>query len=535
MSQFIATVMLASLCASLALGQVITPVSSPNIAPSLAHYRSGGVRGLCTSARHASFAQGKFSWLNDKLSAQNWLTTNRQVMEQADIKNLLPLFNNLIHYQAIQHPEPQILRWIFHIANLEVDFYFSELWAKIHRPRHSISRRISEIEELYPVSLLQYWKDLKQQSKDSSLDLERKSLHSLERALQQNIEKNRSGKLVSGEGTIGKSIDGGLWKKFTNEIKIRKACSMMDCPEVVPALKSAMAIADLKQVGSVGVVAFSDFIPVFTDPSFLHPLLKLVRVMNELVTHVDSGQPINANFFDDLTNAFQGGDQSGPLADQEERMWKFIALYGSRGVNIRQFIGNLDESAGPALMAAQYIFVASHYIQTSLSVQGRNYLFPKEIETTCDFGKPYYFWMSAYIARQIQRKSPEVSLADAAMAAHLLNVGYQFSAKTPGRTPELAFSSGSFSDYNNFNRLPIAIGAAGAWYGARSLTNSKEKLPRTMNLDLAIQKTFNESTSITPQSAKEASSSMSLTNIESSFILWKRIMAPDTAYEFFKQ
>lgn len=56
-----------------------------------------------------------------------------------------------------------------------------------------------------------------------------------------------------------------------------------------------------------------------------------------------------------------------------------------------------------------------------------------------------------------------------------------------------------------------------------------------MNLDLAIQKTFNESTSITPQSAKEASSSMSLTNIESSFILWKRIMAPDTAYEFFKQ
>jgi len=94
-----------------------------------------------------------------------------------------------------------------------------------------------------------------------------------------------------------------------------------------------------------------------------------------------------------------------------------------------------------------------------------SYSLPKGMSFACDNGKPYHFWMTAYLSWNLsheQGHSPEAAAAASYTAAKL----YQMFTDNGFRNPSEVFASPPFSNAVNSKRLDMVFDAAGALYGA---------------------------------------------------------------------
>lgn len=162
----------------------------------------------------------------------------------------------------------------------------------------------------------------------------------------------------------------------------------------------------------------------------------------------------------------------------------------------------------------------------SLSVSsGHPYVYPKTVTTRCDTEKPYHFWLTAFLARDLV-KNHKISARGAAAAAFSAQKGYEMLSSTVSRDPSKAFQVETFDPHNNLMRADMGFSSAGAVYGAQSAVG---KVP-SLDVDLGIKAMIEGAVSkpvLTDKESKELVRSMGL-----EFMMrWNAILSPNSAFE----
>lgn len=238
------------------------------------------------------------------------------------------------------------------------------------------------------------------------------------------------------------------------------------------------------------------------------------------------GGTISGNLFQDIYDSYLATGSSAEKA--EERTWDLLAIYSGRGANITS-LSSLATNENFPLLAALGVIGSCANILDSLTYQaGHAYSYPPTVTTYCDYGKPYHFWMSAYLARMVAKRTNEP--VGAMHAAYLAEIGYQMLSDTFGRDPVKAFTEDTFSLWNNRLRIDLAFGAAGAAFGANSAQPGDN---RPLNVDEALEAIISDSKVVASLSEDKAKELLGPKAGLETFRRWSAIFAPDAAWTAF--
>jgi hypothetical protein len=237
----------------------------------------------------------------------------------------------------------------------------------------------------------------------------------------------------------------------------------------------------------------------------------------------------SSNLFDELYNSFVEAGLSSTVAS--DHAWDVIGLISTSGANLRKRLFSIktdSKNANIIRFGLTVISSAIPILDFRTSKTGHIYSYPSTISTTCDIGKPYHFWMTAYLSRLLTKKFG--SAEGAAAASFTAQKGYEMLSRTAGRDPSLPFRVDAFYYYNNLLRIDLAFSGAGAWYGAHEGLGHKE----SFNIDEGIRALVNASKRLQPMGYEESIQLWRGTG-KDGFDKWIEIFSPDTSYQFYKK
>lgn len=161
-----------------------------------------------------------------------------------------------------------------------------------------------------------------------------------------------------------------------------------------------------------------------------------LRVLDEVQQFVQQRSRPRMNLFDTLAEGFRTEGDPPPVADKKASL--LLALYGIRGANIAMLHLVSESSNAGLLVALQVIFSGAAVLESVEAAFGQSYLLPEGVESHCDSGKAYHFWLPAYLTWSAvqQGATPEI----ARTASYIASVGYQMKSKTWGRDPIRPFT-----------------------------------------------------------------------------------------------
>lgn len=331
-------------------------------------------------------------------------------------------------------------------------------------------------------------------------------------------------------------------------------CTVYGCPAAGQTFSQV-----LKDMAPEGATANMESIRrVFANDRNIQVMARAALLIDEKVSAVTQGAPVTGNVFDDVLKAAR---QFIPNEKEARDLsWEIMAIYGTRGANMGKLTDRLT-----AHFAREEIGIgALQSISLGMSVldqfaeerKQKIYSFPPNVSFNCAYGKPYHFWLAAYISRKYSQNpalipptplpllSTIVGKVDeaiksqaaykAALAAHLSLLGYNFSASNVGREPAHAFGKPLFGDYNNSVRVSIAVGDAGAVYGAYMADGGKTP---SIDINQGIRQIIRNSK---PRS-KQLSTEEFYKQFENDsqkpwlFMDWRQFMGADQAFEYFRR
>jgi hypothetical protein len=232
-------------------------------------------------------------------------------------------------------------------------------------------------------------------------------------------------------------------------------------------------------------------------------------------------------FYDDLFTEFKAELKS----DEEaiEATFNVLGVLSSNGNNSWDYIPCTETEDSGLKNTIKLLGLANSVLDRMTAPQGFLYTYPRQVNSLCDYGKVYHFWMAAFLARRgaQQTKDP----VGAAAAAFTLNKGYQFMKEDSGRDPRKAFIEDTFSNYVNNMRLDMTQAAAGAWFGALSASGETVKISRQdfeRGLDLMFK-----GAKASPQNPNFDFPRDS-TKLIAAYSTWKKTLNPDAAFFYFK-
>ncbi len=214
---------------------------------------------------------------------------------------------------------------------------------------------------------------------------------------------------------------------------------------------------------------------VLTNPTYIEGVRRAaLKIMNK----VESGQIPLGHLFDDIFTSFTStGIEESKARDMT---WNVIALFATAGPSLGmnlEWIGEGKRELNQVVKLSLAVIGSSVSILNLRSARsGHPYSYPPSVTTHCDNGKPYYFWMSAYLAREVSKKLHDPVAATAAV--YTAAKGYQFISRTGDRKPERALQVDTFDGFNNVMRMDLTYSAAGTRFGIESLQG------RTPNLNI---------------------------------------------------
>jgi hypothetical protein len=265
---------------------------------------------------------------------------------------------------------------------------------------------------------------------------------------------------------------------------------------------------------------------IFTNSEYVQgaaiAALKILEAVES--SQLESGQ----NLYDDLISSYRAAGLSDEKA--EKFTWDFLGLYGSRGASLDALLEITSKESVP-LMAAYYVISTGIAYLDAVSVKsGRLYSLPKHMQTNCNFGKAYHFWLPAYFARVL---SEIPGNQKAAMSASYVSaLGYEFGSRTLGRAPHRFFSDKFYGDYNNSIRINLAFHAAGAVFGAQMAGAAREF--SSLNVDTGLEEIFNRGRAEPLMSEKGAENYVSYASFLA-YRKWREMFAVDGAFNFYKK
>lgn len=165
----------------------------------------------------------------------------------------------------------------------------------------------------------------------------------------------------------------------------------------------------------------------------------------------------------DLTAGFREVTQTDDEA--LNGAFQLLALYSTHGPISHDFLRPLITRENyPLFYALSVIGTGMTVLNSKTALNLQQYSYPLAVHGGCDNGKPYHFWMAAYLARESLKKYGNPKAAT--LASYLAEAGYQFQTTTLGHVPGKWFTLPCRSIENDRIRLDLAWAAAGAYYGA---------------------------------------------------------------------
>ncbi len=274
----------------------------------------------------------------------------------------------------------------------------------------------------------------------------------------------------------------------------------------------------------MNVTAIPSYIKVFTEKKFIAGGKRAAKLILDRFekNSVESG----ANLYDDIFNSYRVEGLSPK--DAEDAAWEILAVVASSGPNVASRLSSF--SVSPNFVGLKYaisaIAMSIPKLDMMSTASGHPYSMPSSVSTTCDIGKPYHFWMTAYLARKMtfDNHSP----VGAASAAYLAQKGYEIMSTTSGRDPNRAFTSDSFGYWNNVIRIDTAFSSAAAIFGA----NSAQSYSQPIDIDEGLKRIVMAG-SIQPKlSETEATGLWQEQWGRKGYNLWQKIIASDSGFNY---
>ncbi len=287
-------------------------------------------------------------------------------------------------------------------------------------------------------------------------------------------------------------------------------------------------VPDESTTMSQGVMARGVVDQVVSDPSYVQGAGKAALIIMDRVKN----KSLDGDLLTDITQAFLSSGLS--QADAEDHAWNLIAVWATRGPNIK--ILNLlyaDKSEimpfYGTLLALDMISSAAPYLDQLRIESGKSPYSYQGVQTTCSYGKPYHYWMSAWLTRKfgIETGSP----IGAMYAAYISELGYQMRSTTAGRDPNRAFMTDTFGSANNKIRIDLAFASAGAVYG---MEVASKKAISSKNIDQAILKLMKNAVKRPVMDLKDAQKEWAGLGLKG-FLRWDEIFSPTSALNFFRK
>jgi hypothetical protein len=206
---------------------------------------------------------------------------------------------------------------------------------------------------------------------------------------------------------------------------------------------------------------------VMADPSYIKAAQILALKIEKKVE--SPGTPTSDLYTDTVASFLKIGETP---ANAEEKAFNLLAVYSTHGPNSATFLENfLTKENSPLYHALTVIGTGITVLNSRTIASGHQYSYPPGVQGGCDNAKPYHFWMTAFLAR---KGAKETGDADAARgAAFISHLGYQMLSETYGRDPKQVFTHKCYDASNNKIRMDVSFAAAGATFGANSVTNQK--------------------------------------------------------------
>jgi hypothetical protein len=276
---------------------------------------------------------------------------------------------------------------------------------------------------------------------------------------------------------------------------------------------------------SVTYTAIPLFEKVMTDEGYAEGL-RIAAL--KLMALVESNAVPNTNFFEDISSSYI---QAGVTPNEAiERTWDILGLLATSGANIHKRLFRIKISSATENLtkyALSIMSIAAPVLDSRTMGSGHPYSYPRSVSTTCDFGKPYHFWLTAYLARTLTLQSGNSEAA--AAASFTSQKGYEMISQTAGRDPTVPFRIDTFHNYNNLIRMDLAFSSAGALYGAFSAGN----IFPNFNIDEGLKVLVSGAKRKTPMSEADSYKAWAGTGL-SGVNNWYDIFAPDNAYVYYR-
>lgn len=267
---------------------------------------------------------------------------------------------------------------------------------------------------------------------------------------------------------------------------------------------------------------------VITDVSYIKPIAHLAVTLINKSQYAETNNIVSGGFFEDIKKSFIKFGFSHK--ESEQRAWKVIAFYSTRGASMSLLGDVVDPQTLPVILAMMSISSIVSYLDLyPLKDRASNekYSLPRSIKSDCAYGKPYHFWMAAYLAWHLVNEK-NASPKSAILATHLAGILYEMTSITYGRNPHLTLELPKNSIHNNSIRWSLIFKDAGARYGA---TYGKHVL--NDNIDSLYMMNLNKGKSLnmktedtTPRDATEKSFFLNAIFM----YRWEKVMVPHTYF-----
>ncbi|MES2770039.1 MAG: hypothetical protein V4596_12920 [Bdellovibrionota bacterium] len=334
-------------------------------------------------------------------------------------------------------------------------------------------------------------------------------------------------KRLSGQGytleEIASKKSSHLDLKFvSNELVRRAVCSGVTILNNSDCAAGLGKILEYAAPNDSEITGLSSYKEVLSNPKYLKGTQRAALL---ILDRFEKNKVSGSNLFDDIFQSFKKEGMSSKDADNAT--WEILAIVASGGPNtsIRLRSFKVSEEQKPLKWALSAIALALPKLDFISAKSGHPYSMPPNITTTCDIGKPYHFWMTAYLARKLTKEG--LSPMGSASAAYLAQKGYEVKSTTTGRDPNRVFTQDSFGDWNNVLRVDTAFSSAAAVFGAN---HAQGKIPR-MNIDEGLKKIIMAG-SIQPKLSNEEAQKLWNGSGRSAYDRWNKIINSDSGFEY---
>ncbi len=262
---------------------------------------------------------------------------------------------------------------------------------------------------------------------------------------------------------------------------------------------------------------------VLTDSRYQDGIRRAaLKVLNKVTSQ---GIP-EGHLFDDILSSFIESGLDSKTA--EDFTWQVLAVISKGGPNTywRMLSYGSRASNGAGKLGLSIIAGGLGLLDYRTRDSGHMYSLPRSVTGHAEVGKPYHFWMSAYLARRIATEFH--STRAGASAAFTAAMAYQFISRSEHRSPERALVVASHDGINNIIRMDMVNAAAGARFGSLSAVGKTEELNIDRGFQFGLQRASNN-TGITD----DQSSTLFRDNTTKAFWLWTKRFRPFSVFTYF--